>query len=380
MSSATVNEVQRETGGAALILVVDDQLSNIQTVGTLLSQSGYDVMPATSGDQALQRAKLRRPDLMLLDMLMPGMDGFEVCQRWRSDPDLAAIPIIFLTAAIDRDFLVRAFDSGAVDYVTKPFVSEELLARVRTHIELKRARDHLKRYATECTELTQIVAHDLKNPLSSIQFSAMLMRRDPPPTPERMQRLVSIVLSSSSEALSFVQQYLGRWADGELQRHQNVETFELAPMVEEALNEFSPVAEIKGMRLLLERSDMPDDLILRVRADRMASGHILNNLISNAIKYGAGSSDIQIQFGNGHPGFARIDVLDRGPGISVSDQEKLFRRYVRLGTSTDNENTSSGLGLAISKQEASQMGGDLWYTARAGGGACFSFELPLAPL
>lgn len=380
MSIATVNPVQREKGVAALVLVVDDQVSNIQTVGALLSQSGYDVMPATSGDQALQRAKLRRPDLMLLDMLMPGMDGFEVCQRWRSDPDLAAIPIIFLTAAIDRDFLVRAFDSGAVDYVTKPFVSEELLARVRTHIELKRARDHLKRYATECTELTQIVAHDLKNPLSSIQFSAMLMRRDPPPTPERMQRLVSIVLSSSSEALSFVQQYLGRWADGELQRHQNVEAFELLTIVEEALNEFLPVAEIKGMRLIFERADAPEVNLLSVRADRMASRHILNNLISNAIKYGAGSSDIEIQLRGGNPGFARVDVLDRGPGISASDQEKLFRRYVRLGTSTENESTSSGLGLAISKQEASQMGGDLWYTDRPGGGACFSFELPLAPL
>ena len=154
------------------ILVVDDQDINRRVVATLLTRQGYDVISADSGKQGISQARQYQPDLVLLDMMMPGMDGFELLGHFKQDAALRRLPVVFLTAAHDRELLVRAFDSGAVDYVTKPFMPEELLARVSAHVGLKQARDRLERVARERQELVTLVAHDLKNPLSSVLFAS----------------------------------------------------------------------------------------------------------------------------------------------------------------------------------------------------------------
>ena len=374
MSSEPNTPIHRTGLGKPLVLVVDDQHTNIQAVGALLSRSGYDVMPATSGEQALQRAGFRVPALILLDVMMPEMDGFEVLRALRTQPGLTAVPVIFLTAATDRDLLMRAFDVGAVDYVTKPFVSEELLARVRTHIELKQARDHLERVARERADLTQIVAHDLKGPLSGIQFSAAMLRQQSDEASPRVQRLIESISESANEALQFIQSYLGRWADGELKRSLLADEVALKPIAERVVIDYEAAAESRQMRLQLDVEEA-----VMVRADPTATRHALNNLVSNAIKYATPGGVVDIRIGMGRIGFGRVSVRDRGPGISEADQQKLFRRYVRLGN-FDASAQSSGLGLAIAKQELDQMGGHLWYESRAGGGACFSFELPLTSM
>jgi len=356
-----------------LVLVVDDQHANIQSVGAMLSRAGFDVMPATSGAQALQRVAVRAPALILLDVLMPEMDGFEVLRLLRAQLPLAAIPVIFLTAAHDRELLVRAFEAGAVDYLTKPFVTEELLARVRTHIELKQARDHLERIARERADLTQIVAHDLKGPLSGIQFSASLLRRQSLESSPRALRLIDSISESANEALHFIHGYLGRWADGELKRRLDAQSVPLQPLAARVVADYEAAAESRQMRIELEAVAAPT-----VSADAVATRHVLNNLVSNAIKYALPDSVIEVHLGPGRQGFGKVSVLDRGPGISESDQQKLFRRYVRLGNVDSGDFArSSGLGLAIAKQEVAQMGGHLWYEDRPGGGACFAFELPL---
>lgn len=359
--------------GKPTVLVVDDQISNIQTVGTLLSRSGFDVMPATSGTQALERASVRTPDLILLDVLMPGMDGFAVLAELRSRPALRGVPVIFLTAASERELLVRAFDAGVVDYVTKPFVAEELLARVRTHVELKQMRDHLERIARERADLTQIVAHDLKGPLSAIQFSASMLAQQVGQDSSRARGLIDSISGSAGEALHFIHGYLGRWADGELRRRHTPVALELRPLCERKLANFQLAAGSRQMQLVLDIQGEPV-----VHADIMATRNVLANLISNAIKYGQPETTIDIVVVPGSVGFCRLSVMDRGPGISQADQQKLFRRYVRLGSIDPGERSeSSGLGLAIAKQEVAQMGGHLWYEDRPGGGSVFSFELPI---
>src|SRR5262249_23597689 len=135
-SSASVLPAPQES----LVLVVDDVQQNIQVVGTMLREAGYSIMPATNGPAALQRVQKKLPDLILLDLMMPEMDGLEVCRRLKADPVTQQIPIIFLTASNEMSHLVQGFQAGAVDYVTKPFNPPELLARVRTHLELKHAR------------------------------------------------------------------------------------------------------------------------------------------------------------------------------------------------------------------------------------------------
>ena len=166
-------------------------------------------MPATGGLQAFQRLAVRRPDLILLDLLMPEMDGFEVCRRIRENPDWAEIPIIFLSSADDKGLIVRALESGGVDYITKPFNHAELVTRVRTHLALKRARDELKQLAEDRDELLGILTHDLKNHLGGMDMSAQLLRdRTEAMADPKLRLMAENISHSSSQMLAFVKEFL----------------------------------------------------------------------------------------------------------------------------------------------------------------------------
>ena len=189
------------------ILVVDDEAANVRVVSILLARNGYEVIPAGSGPEALAAAGAQKPDLILLDMMMPGMDGFEVLAALRAQPSLPDVPAVFLTAAHDRDLLLRAFEAGAVDYVTKPFMPEELLARVGAHIGLKQTRDRLERVARERQELVNLVAHDLKNPLTSVLFASEMLQQ-PDCKVDRAPRYLQIIRDSTQDAVGYIRRYL----------------------------------------------------------------------------------------------------------------------------------------------------------------------------
>jgi two-component system, sensor histidine kinase and response regulator len=358
-----------------LVLIVDDQPANLQLLGRMLSDAGYEVMPAASGEQALVRAQARLPDLALLDMMMPGMDGFELCRRLKSDPRMVDIPAIFLTAATERDFLVRAFELGAVDYITKPFVAEELLARVRTHVNLKRATEHLRLMVAERDDVTAIVAHDLKNPISNIRFAAQMLRR-PSVSAERHASLVDDIVSCCDEAIEFVQRFLQRRAAIERVRMLESAPLDLDQLVSRAIARQQAAAEARGVRV--QRHGRP----LAVQGDPAALRNVLQNLLSNAIRYAPQDSVIDVYLDTDRPGYARVFVMDRGPGIPEAERVKLFQRFARIIRSSEaadvDESLSTGLGLAIAKDDIEQMGGYLWFEPRPGGGSVFAFELPLA--
>ena len=199
------------TNSSGRILVVDDQAANLRVVGMLLTRQGYEVITAGSGEEALALYAENPPDLILLDMMMPGMDGFEVMQALRAHDTPLRAPVVFVTAAHDRDLLLRAFEAGVVDYVTKPFLPEELLARVNAHIGLKLTRDRLERVAREREELVNLVAHDLKNPLSSVLFASDILRTDGC-RPERIPRYLEMIYDSANDALGYIRHYLERRA------------------------------------------------------------------------------------------------------------------------------------------------------------------------
>ena len=357
------------------ILVVDDQAANLRVVSTLLSRHGYEVITADSGEDALAIASEQTPDLMLLDMIMPGMDGFALLEQIKQRPELLRLPVVFLTAAHDRELLLRAFDAGAVDYVTKPFMPEELLARVNAHVGLKQTRDRLERVARERQELVNLVAHDLKNPLTSVLFASDILIHQGT-KPERIPRYLEMIHDSANDALGYIRRYLEAQAD-DLMSRQHAEAHAVAASLPEVLDwlahRYGLQLEGRGLRLHVQapaqcRPVAIDHLVLR---------QVAENLISNAMKY-APDSDIEISVRASAPGFWQLLVEDRGAGIPASRQRELFKPFARLTDVDPADGLSSGLGLSLARQIVGNAGGQLWYEDRDGGGARFVVELPEA--
>ena len=351
------------------ILVVDDQAANLRVVGMLLTRHGYEVITATTGEEALALYADDPPDLILLDMMMPGMDGFEVMAALRGHDAPLRTPVVFVTAAHDRDLLLRAFEAGVVDYVTKPFLPEELLARVNAHIGLKLTRDRLERVAREREELVNLVAHDLKNPLTSVLFASDILRTDGC-RPERIPRYLEMIYESANDALGYIRHYLERRA-GQANRDSAVSA-ELAPTLDWLMQRYEMQLDARGIRVVL--SPPPDHA--RVAIDERVLRQVSENLVSNAMKY-APNSELTLAGRAGAPGFWQLIVADRGPGIPASKQRQLFKPFTRLQDDAVEDGLSSGLGLSLAKQIVHDAGGQLWYEDRKQGGARFVIELPM---
>lgn len=354
------------------ILVVDDQPANLRAVSALLSRHGYEVETAGNGGEALALATTRVPDLLLLDMIMPGMDGFELLAEIKQLPELLKLPVVFLTAAQDRELLLRAFDAGAVDYVTKPFMPEELLARVNAHVGLKLTRDRLERVARERQELVNLVAHDLKNPLSSVLFASDVLRNDGC-KPDRVPRYLEMIHESASDALGYIRRYLETQAMRANERRDGAASVLLSDVVAWIVGRYELQLESRGLRLDTTRAGNDS----RVAIDGLVLRQVAENLVGNAMKY-APDSAIELSIRSGSPGFWQLLVEDRGPGIPAGRQRELFKPFVRLTEADSADGLSSGLGLSLAKQILADSGGQLWYEDREGGGARFVIELPAA--
>ena len=369
IKSLPVAEIGAGSDQKAVVLVVDDQIVNIRLITALLHQQGYTTVSALGGEQGVALAISERPDLVLLDVRMPEVDGFEVLRRLRAGPDTADLPIIFLTADDDRENLIRGFTAGVSDYVTKPFVARELLARVRTHVDLKKTRDALRRFAQEKQDMAELVAHDLRNYLANIMFATDLQCALPNPD-LAMLRLAQSIRSSADAGLLFLQALLEQQEDqasGGI-----IEPLSVRTLLADAMEQMNESARAKQIML-----DLSPQEIIVVSGLRSSAVHVLQNLLSNAIKYSPPGSRVTIAAVSKNSR-GRMMVMDRGPGISSSDQERLFQRFTRLSSEPTAGETSTGLGLALAKQQARAMGGDLWFEAREGGGSIFTLELPLA--
>jgi len=363
---ALLNEVQ-----SARILVVDDQPANIQIVGAVLGKLGHEIIPASDGATALKRVALRMPDLILLDLLMPGMNGFEVCLQLKLNLEWKEIPVIFLSAADDKDMIVRALNSGGVDYITKPFNQAELISRVRTQLALKTARDRLKQLAEDKDELLGILAHDLKNYLGGINMSADLMSGQIAGFKnERLTQLTDNMVRSSAVAMAFVKEFLANSATdhGFVLKPTVVNLTEIATA---AVAQYQEAARRKKIKI---QTDFPPVAVI-ARADVSALDQILDNLISNALKFSPPDKRIFISV---RPAGNRAEcvVRDEGPGFTAEDKEKMFRRYGRLSARPTDGEPSTGLGLSIVRKLVQAMDGDLLCESKPEQGAAFIIRLP----
>jgi len=375
------------------VLVVDDIPKNLQVVGTMLRNAGYSIMPATSGAEALDGVREQLPDLILLDLMMPEMDGLEVCHRLKADPLTQAIPVIFLTASNEMEHLVKGFEMGAVDYVTKPFNPPELLARVRTHLELKHARDTIIRYGQELSRLNEeknefmgIAAHDLRNPIGSIKgFSEMIVEDaqsllgqtnpDSVSCLKEMKDFGERIVETTGRMMEMLQNLLdaNRIERGEMQL--NLASTDLAPVLNSVIETQRPHALAKQQTIHLEGEPAPVAALI----DPGVTLQVLENLVSNAIKYSPPGKNIFVRLKQ-HPQGVRMEVQDEGPGLSAEDQKKLFGKFARLSAKPTGGEHSTGLGLSIVKKMVEAMNGKVWCESELGRGATFIVEFPTTSL
>jgi two-component system sensor histidine kinase/response regulator len=369
--AAPVSELPNEIGSAR-ILVVDDQPANLQIVGAVLGNLGCEIIPASDGVTALKRVALRMPDLILLDLLMPGMSGCEVCVQLKENPEWKDIPVIFLSAADDKDLIVRALDSGGVDYITKPFNQAELISRVRTQLALKTARDQLKQLAEDKDELLGILAHDLKNHLGGMNMSAELLRnhiehfRD-----ERLTRLSENILRSGAQLLAFLKEFLANASTDNIftPKLGVVNLVEIAGAV---VQQYQETAQRKRLEI---QTDFPATAV-NVLADASALDQALDNLLSNAVKFSPLDKIIFVSIRLTKGNRVECVIRDEGPGFSAEDKVRMFRRYGRLSARPTGGEPSTGLGLSIVRKVVQAMSGELLCESNPGQGATFTICLP----
>jgi len=355
------------------LLVVDDQEANIQIVGAALGKLGFEILPATGGLQAFRRLAVRRPDLILLDLLMPEMDGFEVCRQIRENPDWAEIPIIFLSSADDKGLIVRALESGGVDYITKPFNHAELVTRVRNHLALKKARDELKQLAEDRDELLGMLTHDLKNHLGGMDMSAQLLRERTEALADPKLRLMAENIShSSGQMLAFVKEFL---ANASADHGLNLRT-EPVNLSDAATRTVQVHREAARRKQLVFQTVLPPTNGVFVQADRAALNQVLDNLVSNAIKFSPPGKQIRLTVSPPGARYVECQVRDEGPGFSDTDKTRIFRRYARLSARPTGGEPSTGLGLSITRKLVLAMQGELTYESTLGNGTTFAVCLP----
>jgi two-component system sensor histidine kinase/response regulator len=351
--------------------VVDDQEFNIRVVGSALVKLGLEILPATSGAQALKRMTVRRPSLILLDLLMPDMDGFEVCRRISQNPAWAEIPIIFLSAADDKGLIVRALESGGVDYVTKPFDMAELTSRVRTHLALKTARDRLQQLAEDKDELIGILAHDLKNHLGGMQLSAQLLNEGGAVTDPKLRQLGENILHSTDQMLGFLKEFLANAAT-EHGLSINLQPVPLATAALRAVEQYQEAARRKEIVLGVQTPSAGTE----VWADGAALDQVLGNILSNAVKFTPPGRRIDVTVRAAAGGWVECLIHDQGPGFKEEDKARMFRRYGRLSARPTGGEPSTGLGLSIVKTLMQAMRGGLTCESTPGDGATFILRLP----
>lgn len=365
------------------VLVVDDNPKNVQIIALLLRDLKYKIIIAVNGKSAVDLVERARPDLILMDVMMPGMDGFEACQIIKTKPENENIPVIFLTALSEKVNIVKGFDAGGVDYITKPFNKEELVSRIKTHLELKFARDEMQQMTNHLVELNSIkdkmfsvIGHDLRSPLGSIKMTLDFLKSD---TEQRykiedFRNSVNLLAQTTDEVFGLLENLLG-WAKSQ---SGNLSVISEEIKVRDLVNSVYLLhkGSITYKRLSFHNNVIDSDSVC---ADLNMLKTVLRNLLSNAIKYTPEGGTISIGTAELNEN-THIIVTDTGVGIPAENLSKIFDEKQHLSTYGTNKESGSGLGLILCQNFIKSNNGRLMVESEQGKGSSFIVELPSAKL
>lgn len=362
------------------ILIVDDVMSNVLLLKVLLTNEKFAIATASNGRQALEQVEKENPDLVLLDVMMPDMSGFEVAQHLKSNPNTADIPIIFLTALNSTADIVKGFQVGANDFISKPFNKEELIIRVTHQISLVAAKrlilsktEELQRTIAGRDKLYSVIAHDLRSPMGSIKMvlNMLILNLPSEKIGAEMYELLTMANQTTEDVFSLLDNLL-KWTKSQIGKlnvvYQDVDLVEVTDGVIEI---FSMVASLKKIRI---REMKPEKMMVNADIDMLKT--VVRNLLSNAITFSKENSEVLVKMEE-VDGMAVVSVQDYGCGISEEGQKKLLHTDTHFSTFGTNNEEGSGLGLLLCKDFVVKNGGKLWFTSKEGEGSIFSFSIPV---
>lgn len=361
------------------ILIVDDVVSNVLLLKILLTNEKFQVCTASNGNMCIEMAKSEHPDLILLDVMMPDLNGFDTAVILKKDPETQEIPIIFLTALNNPSDLVKGFQVGANDFLTKPFNKEELVMRVMHQIQLVAAKriivrqnEELKRTISNRDKMYSVIAHDLRSPMASIRMvlnlAVNVVSKDI--VGEEIFGLLDKANRESEETHDLLDNLL-KWTKSQTGRlsvvYQDLDLDDIVPGV---VDIFRMIAEMKKIDLKY----IPADEKLTVHGDNDMIKTIIRNFLSNAVKFTPEGKTVEV-FYKREGDFARISVRDHGVGIEPERVETIFRTgETTYGTGGEE---GSGLGLQLCQDFARKNGGEAQVESILGDGSTFSFTIPL---
>ena len=364
------------------VLIVDDVPKNLQVVGNILKDQLIRSYAALSGEQALKVLNNTQIDLVLLDISMPEMDGYEVCRQIKQNPISAHIPIIFLTARSQTEDVVKGFEYGGVDFITKPFNSSELLQRVKTHLKLKHYEDELATKNDELQELNatkdkffSIIAHDLRNPFNTLlSISELLLDEQMNIDQQKQQEFIQMLHDNAKCTYALIENLL-LWSRSQ---RNKIEFQQEVIYVKELLKECvmlvqHTAAKAKQINLILDEMDEG----LQIIADYDMISTVVRNLLSNAVKFTHSQGVVHIGAKVSEQEKVLFYVKDTGIGMNPAQIDKLFKienTYSRLGT---QEEKGTGLGLILCKEFIEKNSGQIWVESIEQQGSTFYFNLEM---
>ena len=358
------------------ILVVDDTPANLQVMTSMLKEQGYEVRPVPSGKLAIQAIQNKPPDLILLDINMPDMNGYEVCEILKANDKLKEIPVIFISARTETMDKVKAFSVGGVDYVEKPFQFEEVNVRVKTHLELQRQKKELKENYDKLKELEKLqdnlvhmIVHDMKSPLTGIYDFLHLLNIKSTLSDKNTEYLQSAMASIKEliEMFSALRD-VSRIEEGQMTLKKT--SCDLLKVIDSGLKSLGELT--KKQTIIYDPPEMP----VMAMCDPDVTSRIVVNLVANAIKFTPKNGTIRIA-GSDEGTLVKITVSDTGYGIPTEYHTKIFEKFWQVEEIEGEKKYSTGLGLAFCKLAVETHGGQIGVDSEVGKGSTFWFTLPV---
>ncbi|HEX2099342.1 MAG TPA: hybrid sensor histidine kinase/response regulator [Candidatus Synoicihabitans sp.] len=354
------------------ILIVDDDRVNIHILRGILKPDGFRIEAAESGEELLERYPKVMPDLVLLDVMLPGIDGFATCRELRRRYGAETAPVIFITAKAESEDVVEGLSAGGVDYLPKPFRPKEALARIHTHLQIRRLMEQLTRANAAKNRFLGMCAHDLRSPLASIRGLAEFLQDANMGTLSDDQRdLAATIQSTAQSMLQLVNELLdfATIEAGELRIAR--QPCDLPALIEKAVK----TANMDAARKETQVEFLNGTATRQIEIDSQKIRQVLDNLLSNAVKYSPPGSRIQVILEQDER-MQRISVVDQGPGIPDEERHQLFKDFGRLSTQPTGGEKSTGLGLAICRKIIAAHDGTITADNLPEGGCAFRVTLP----